>query len=83
MVTEAENDPVALVVMGTLLVPAVSVPGLCRAKPDPVTVTEDPAGPAEALRVISVRPAAWAGTAMPNKAANDKIRPGTTHRIKE
>ena len=51
MVTAAVKEPLGFVANGTLTDPAVSVPADWRPKPWPVTVTEDPAGPAEALSV--------------------------------
>ena len=78
-VTAAVNDPLALVVKGMLADPAVRVPDAWRAKPAPVTVMEDPAGPAEALSVIPARLAASAGVTMPNSTASDRTRPVTTN----
>jgi hypothetical protein len=82
MTTEARKEPSALTVKGTAADPAVNVPELRRAKPEPVTITEAPAGPATALNLISALPAASAGTEMPSNTAREVTTPDTNSRTK-
>lgn len=50
IVTTAVKEPLARVMNETLAEPAVRDPEVCLGNPMPLTVTEEPAGPADELR---------------------------------